>query len=358
MMDLHSLLLWYSENGRHHLPWRTDPTWYRVWVSEIMLQQTQVATVIDYFHRFLAAFPDVETLANADESDVLRHWEGLGYYRRARQLYAAAKVMVEKFSGQFPEKYSDVLALPGIGKYTAGAILSFACQQRYPILEANTQRLHARLLGLNQPVSDAMSQKRLWQNATDWVCQEQEKPGVINTALMDLGSMVCVPKNPRCDACPLVRDCEAYRRGWVEKIPVVTEKTRYENRHDAAMVVKKGDQICLLRYVSGQRWAGLWDFPRTEIPDGADTESTLRAFLKKNVGLNVRVGKPLKSLRHGVTKYRIRLDCFSGTALSPASLRKQTPQGGEIRWVPLAQLHQYPLSSTGRKIAEMLSHDT
>ena len=354
---------WYAEHGRHTLPWRCDFTpntpdaAYHVWISEIMLQQTQVVTVLDYYHRFLASFPDVATLAAADEADVLRHWEGLGYYRRARQLHAAAKVVMEKHHGTFPTTFEAVLALPGIGRYTAGAILSFAMNQPLPSLEANTARLHARLLGLRQPITTNESQKSLWATAEDWVSMKNAEPRDINAALMDLGNLVCTPKAPRCDACPLASRCEALRQGAVDSIPVAGTKTQYESRHEAALILRRSarsKQICLLRYAEKQRWASLWDFPRTEIPENAPLEETLRQFARETLGLEITLGKRLCTLRHGVTKYRIQLDCFHAVASNPRSLRTQTPAGGEIRWTDTSQLQEFPLSSTGRQLAEML----
>lgn len=378
------LLRWFYENGRHSLPWRQNRSLYRVWVSEIMLQQTQVKTVLDYYSRFLSAFPDVNALAEAEEETVLRQWEGLGYYRRARQLHAAAKVIVAREDSSFPETFAEVLALPGIGRYTAGAILSFAQDQRLPILEANTQRLFARLNALEVPTGSGSAQKILWKTAEDFISEEtsHESPCAINTALMDLGSLLCTPQNPQCDRCPFQQECEALRQNRVSQIPVASVKTAYESRTEAAVLItrsvsgssepKEGifsksekEEVLLLRYVKGEWWAGLWDFPRTQIFSDKP-ESEITDFVQKTTGLKIRLGAELTSFRHSVTRYRILLRTFQGELSQTSSpqvssdsenaffLRGRTPAGGEIRWVGLSELNAFPLCSTGRKIVEML----
>jgi len=352
---LPSLLAWFAENGRHDLPWRVDRTPYKVWVSEIMLQQTQVKTVLDYYARFLSAFPDVQALAQAEEETVLRQWEGLGYYRRARQLHAAAKIVAALPCSEFPRSFAEVLALPGIGRYTAGAILSFARDERFPILEANTQRLYARLTALELPVTATEAQKRLWQTAESFVSAEtsSESPCAINTALMDLGNLVCTPQNPLCDVCPLQKWCEAWRRGLTEKIPVPAPKMVYEARTEAALLLENDrSEVCLVRYVPGEWWAGLWDFPRTRITGDAPKDE-LRKFVRETTGLEVEIGEETAKIRHSVTKYRILLHVFRGRLLNSTNERKETPAGGEIRWVSAKELETFPLCSTGRKIAGM-----
>jgi len=357
------LLAWFRENGRHELPWRQDRTPYRVWVSEIMLQQTQVKTVLAYFSRFLSAFPDVCALAEAEEETVLRQWEGLGYYRRARQMHAAAKKIAEERNGAFPETFEEILALPGVGRYTAGAVLSFAFEKRFPILEANTQRLFARLNGLEIPVSTGPAQKILWGTAEDWISERvsDASPCALNTALMDLGSLVCTPQDPKCAECPLARECEALRMDRTVEIPVSGKKMLYENREEAAVLIfrRRMDgkrEFLLLRYVEGEWWAGLWDFPRTQI-HSEDARKELADFVWKTTGLKVQAEEELRTFRHAVTRYRIRLRTFCAAELLKDAenvILERTPAGGEIRWVCEEELETFPLCSTGRKIAELL----
>ncbi len=203
------LLNWFASNARD-LPWRQDPTPYRVWVSEIMLQQTQIATVIPYYHRFLRAFPTVEALASADQSDLLGLWEGLGYYRRARSMQAAAREIVESYDGDFPESYPDVLALPGIGRYTAGAILSISRDQRLPILEGNTHRVYSRWISMRGSIGRTATTNLLWQVAETMT--PRKSPGMFNQAAMELGALICTARNPNCQSCPVSQSCGAARQ--------------------------------------------------------------------------------------------------------------------------------------------------
>jgi len=198
------LLGWFNQNARD-LPWRRDPTPYRVWVSEIMLQQTQVATVIPYYNRFLNSFPTVEALAESDEMTLLGHWEGLGYYRRARSMHAAARKIVDQHDGKFPEQYDDVLALPGIGRYTAGAILSISRDQRLPVLEGNTQRVFSRWVSMRGVIGETATTNLLWKIAESML--PRKGAGDFNQAAMELGALICTAKNPRCPECPLSRIC-------------------------------------------------------------------------------------------------------------------------------------------------------
>ena len=357
-----NLLAWFSRHARK-LPWRETHDPYRVWVSEIMLQQTQVVTVMEYFPRFMESFPTVSALADAPEELVLRHWEGLGYYRRARQLHAAAKVVRDQHGGSFPTDFQSVLKLPGVGRYTAGAILSISRGEHLPILEANTVRLYARLLALELPTHSAAGQKILWEYAEKLVVPREFPPGEVNQALMEVGSLICTPREPACADCPLRDACESHRRECVGRIPVLPPKPQYESRREAAVILRRKEKnsgetyVCLLRYAPGRRWGGLWDFPRTEIPENQPPEAILPPFLKTTTGLTAHLGTLIKTLRHGVTKYRITLDCYEGilpAGKKAGTLLEKTPLGEEIRWVAMSEISDYPLSVTGRKIAKFL----
>lgn len=253
------LLEWFSQNGRD-LPWRRTKDPYAIWLSEIMLQQTQTPTVVPYFERFLAAFPTLQALAQADQAEVLRLWEGLGYYRRAVQLHQAAQKIVSELGGQFPQTPEELLQLPGIGRYTAGAILSIAFDKRQPILEANTTRLWSRLLAYRASTVSAQAQRLFWYMAECILPRRQV--GRFNQALMELGSMVCLPRQPRCEQCPVGRFCLAYRKGLQNCLPCARPKPTVQFCQEAALIVRRNDQVLLRRIPEGQRWAGLWDFPR------------------------------------------------------------------------------------------------
>lgn len=364
-----ALLRWFDANGRT-FPWRSEPTPYRVWVSEIMLQQTTTQTVEGYFSRFLDRFPNATALAEADEATVLKYWEGLGYYRRARSLRAAAVEIVERFGGDVPERFEDVLSLPGVGRYCAGAILSFGFDDRAPILEANTTRLHARLLGLRLETTTASAQKILWRAAENWlplVSEKSRKPNVyrrLNGALTDLGRLVCSPTSPKCDVCPLTERCESWRRDLQDVVPVLKKKTETVARTDVAFWIERrdlfddcgsGGKLCdagscdeeaptdvlLIRRPENALWAGLWDFPRFEITNetfrdaldfNGDVElcDRLQRFLEEEVGappFDRRPGVVVFTVKHAATRFRITLRfCrLAGAApISPSSQREKT----------------------------------
>jgi A/G-specific adenine glycosylase len=347
-----SLLAWYRRHARD-LPWRRTRDPYAVWISEIMLQQTQVSTVVAYFQRFMAAFPAIDALAGAPEAHVLRLWEGLGYYRRARQLHAAAGIVARDFAGRFPRSLEDVRRLPGIGRYTAGAILSIAFDARHPILEANTFRLLSRLVAYRGDPQSSAGQRLLWHLAEDWL--PLRNSGMFNQALMELGSTVCTPRNPACDRCPVRTLCRTAAQGLQEEIPPPRAKPRIEAVREAAVVVRRGQHVLLVERPQGERWAGLWDFPRFSV--AATSESAVLDELAANVArlTNIGIGVPahLATLKHGVTRFRITLDCYMADYRAgslPTALR------GRARWLKPAELVDYPLSVTGRKIAELIRH--
>jgi A/G-specific adenine glycosylase len=312
-----------------------------------MLQQTQVATVRAYFERFLAAFPTIDDLAQADEQQVLRLWEGLGYYRRARQLHEAAKIIAREHGGEFPRDVETVRRLPGIGRYTAGAILSITFDARQPILEANTQRLLSRLLGYEGSVASSEGQRLLWGLAE--AVLPAHGVGKVNQALMDLGSMICTPRGPRCESCPVAMLCRANQLGLQAEIPRPKTKPRFEDRHEVAVIVRRSGRVLLVQCAEGERWAGLWDFPRfaVESADGAAMARELTDLVHCRTGVWVKVGQRLATLKHGVTRFRITLDCYEADFVSADGVATAT----HLRWLRPSELADYPLNTTGRKLA-------
>jgi A/G-specific adenine glycosylase len=339
------LLAWYTDHARD-LPWRKSRDPYRVWVSEIMLQQTQVATVRDYFQRFVAELPDVHALAAADEQRVLRLWEGLGYYRRARQLHAAAKQVAAEHAGEFPSDVDQLQSLPGVGRYTAGAIASIAFDQRAPILEANTIRLLSRLIAYRDDPLKAAGQRVLWQTAEDIL--PTKDVARFNQALMELGSLVCTPASPRCEECPLAGVCRANAAGMQDKIPVPKAKQTYTDVREAAVIIRRNGSVLLRECGESERWAGLWDFPRfaleSEGPLFARDEIVTK--VRAQTGITCAPGSLLKTIKHGVTRYRITLDCYAASVVSG--------RAKDVRWIAKSELTKLPLSTTGRKIVQMI----
>jgi A/G-specific adenine glycosylase len=358
------LLKWFDENQRD-LPWRKNKTPYRIWISEIMLQQTQVATVIDYYTRFMKQFPSVKKLAAANEAQVLKLWEGLGYYRRARQLHAAAKIVADKHAGRFPTTFNEVLALPGIGRYTAGAILSISQDQPLPILEGNTIRLFARLMQMKVDPKLSASQKALWEFSENLL--PKKRCGDFNQALMEVGNQICSPKNPRCLICPIHELCPTAIKGLQLQIPVASKKMKYEDLHEAVILVQRKNKFLIRQCGPGERWENLWDFPRLEIATAADPAkpkrgqpqsaktkleitNSLSQSLHELTGLQADLIQTDIRLKHAVTRFRITLDCYRTENLTGRIKNMKTA----IRWATLEEISDIPMSTTGRKIANKL----
>jgi A/G-specific adenine glycosylase len=282
---------------------------------------------------------------------VLRLWEGLGYYRRARQLHAAAQVIVAEHAGAFPTSFEAVRALPGIGRYTAGAILSIGTDARLPILEANTIRVLSRLTAFRGDPASSAGQKYLWSVAETIL--PDERVGLFNQALMELGSEVCTPKSPGCDTCPVARLCEAKRLKLVGSIPRPAKRTQYEDVTQCAVVILHRGRVLLRQCQPGERWAGLWDFPRFAISP-ADVENSVSQIVHGThelIGLRIAAPKPLATLKHGVTRFRITLHCFEARLQLPQRASAAKGNHDALHWVAPHELTDYPLSVTGRKIA-------
>jgi len=356
------LLAWYRRNARD-LPWRRSSDPYAIWVSEIMLQQTQVATVLRYYPRFMAAFPTAGALAKANENTVLRTWEGLGYYRRARQMHAAAKGILAEHAGRFPSDIDAVRRLPGIGRYTAGAILSIAFDQRQPILEANTIRLLSRLLAFRGNSASAAGRNILWRAADDLL--PTNGCGRFNQALMELGSLICTPRKPKCDCCPLAALCPTHRARLHDRIPAPRRRPAVTEIHEAAVIVVHRGKILLRQCGDAERWSGLWDFPRFAITkrEGRKAEGARQIVegVLRLTGVKITRPRHVDTLRHGVTRFRITLDCYIARR-APAAVRRHAPSDtnakAPLRLIAPMDLHSYPLSSTGRTLAGRLDEWT
>jgi A/G-specific adenine glycosylase len=256
------LLAWFDEHGRKDLPWQRDITPYRVWISEIMLQQTQVATVIPYFERFMASFPDVTTLADASEDAVLAHWSGLGYYARARNLHKAARLVRDEHGGAFPESFDAVVALPGIGRSTAGAILSIACGQRHPILDGNVKRVLARHAAVDGWPGTTRVADTLWSLADDLT--PTGRVADYTQAIMDLGATLCTRSRPACADCPVAADCRAFAAGDVDRYPGRKPKREKPLRQTTMLLAVAGNELYLERRPASGIWGGLWSLPETD----------------------------------------------------------------------------------------------
>ena len=294
------LLSWFDQHGRKELPWQFNKTPYRVWISEIMLQQTQVATVIPYYLRFMSRFPTVDSLAAAAEDDVLHLWAGLGYYSRARNLLKAAKMIVSDFNGLFPNTDDGLQKLPGIGQSTAGAILSIAFQQRATILDGNVKRVLSRFHGITDPINQKETENRLWDYADRYSptmrCDDYTQ------AIMDLGATICTRSKPMCAQCPLVKTCLAYQQDLTTVIPAKLATRKIPVKTATFLLIKQKNQVLLHKRPAKGIWGGLWSVPELS---GKPNQTAIRRFVKETYGIQATVQEKLPAFRHTFSHYHL-----------------------------------------------------
>lgn len=345
------LLNWYHNNKRD-LPWRRTDNPYKIWVSEIMLQQTKVDTVIPYYHRFLEAFPDVETLANADQQQVLKLWEGLGYYSRGRNLHAAARYLLAVHNGTLPQTRQELLNIKGIGSYTAAAILSIAFGKKYAVVDGNVLRVMSRYYGIRDDIRSGSVVTEIQRLADSVIPDEQ--PGDFNQALMELGATLCKPSSPLCNNCPLSTGCRAFNQSETDSIPYKSPRKKIPHYQIAVGLIVNDRQELLiaLRREQGML-GGLWEFPGGKIEKTETEEEALRRELKEELGTCVQSGDLFMSLNHAYSHFKITLHAYwckisSGRA-SPKSSQ-------EIRWVSISQLDAYPFPKANKRIIEALQN--
>lgn len=342
-----SLLHWYRQQGRS-LPWRNTHDPYKIWVSEIMLQQTQVKTVIPYYQRWIEQFPTVETLAAAEQQTVLKAWQGLGYYARARNLHRAAQVIVDQRAGVFPDTLDEAIALPGIGRTTAGGILSAAFNQPAAILDGNVKRVLARLVGLLQPPNRA--QAKLWKLSELLI--DPHHPRDFNQALMDLGATVCIPKTPRCEACPWSHRCRAYISNLQHQIPMTESRSELPHKQIGVAVIWNNEgQILIDRRRQDGLLGGLWEFPGGKIEPNESIEDCIRREIREELDIDIIVGDRLVTVDHAYSHFRVTLNVHHCRYVSgnPKPL-----ECDEIRWVALDDLHIYPFPKANERIISAL----
>ena len=327
------LVNWFG-HAQRDLPWRLpqnarDP--YRVLISEVMLQQTTVAAAVPYYLRFIARFPTIQSLAVAPAEEVLSHWAGLGYYQRARNLHACAQVVLRQHDGIFPRDFEKILALPGIGRYTAGAVSSIAFDTPAPIVDANVARVFARVFCLEGDLKAPHNQRRLWQEAESLVqtCDDDCLPSNLNPALMELGALICTPREPRCEHCPVNEYCLARATGRANELPHATPKPQIIEMRDVCALVHRTNAAGAVEILLRQRdnddsgaarnwWRGMWELPRTTLAPDEKPHDALRRLLQDELhlakaGTTIEFGSQLKTLQHGVTHHRITLECWAAS---------------------------------------------
>jgi A/G-specific adenine glycosylase len=341
------LLNWYHKNKRT-LPWRAPGlSPYTVWVSEIMLQQTRVETVIPYFEKWMRLFPTVQALAHASEHDVLNAWEGLGYYSRARNLHKAAKIVVEQYNGALPRDLDELGKLPGIGRYTVGALASIIFGMDEPALDGNLKRVYARLFDVSEPVDSPMGEKILWKLAKNNL--PKGKASDFNQALMDLGSLICLPKNPRCLLCPVMNECKAREHGTQELRPVKKPKKVVPQYNHAAGVFIKRGRVLLAQRPSTGLLGGMWEFPNGRVDATRDPARELARVLRSGYSLRLRLKRKVQIgvFHHAYTHFKVSVHAFACEPFSISIVKK-------MKWIALKDLNDYPMGRIDRQIANAL----
>ncbi len=344
------LLAWYATNARQ-LPWRSTRSPYRTWISEVMLQQTQVDTVIPYFTRWMDRFPDVQTLASANEQEVLTYWEGLGYYSRARNLHRSAGMIVEEFDGKLPHTVNDLQKLPGVGPYTAAAVASIAFNVDAAAVDGNIRRVLARVFDVREPARSPEGERLLWSLA------EEHLPvgcaGIYNQALMDLGSLICTPHNPDCETCPIKKFCQARALGLQSKRPVKVPRKTIPHLTVTAAIIRRNGRVLIAQRPKPGLLGGLWEFPGGTLEEtDQDLGTCLRREIREELDVAVQVGKPFGKYKHAYTHFKISLYAFfcqMDENEQPNNLESEA-----LAWVRVSELGDYPMGKVDRQIARKL----
>ncbi|MFP4071893.1 MAG: A/G-specific adenine glycosylase [Desulfovibrionales bacterium] len=357
MSDIHTiqknLLAWFASHARK-LPWRTHYAPYQVWISEIMLQQTQMERVLTYFQRWMRRFPDPAAVAAAGEDEVLKLWEGLGYYSRARNIRRAAQILVDDYEGEFPQDFSAIRALPGIGDYTAGAIASIAFNQDVPAVDANVERVLARLLDIDTPVKERKARARIREAASGLICQGRARE--VNQGLMELGALICRPRTPQCETCPLHGSCEARRLGIVLERPVPGKSKAIVPLDVVSGVLIHNGRIFIQKRLPQGVWANLWEFPGGRIEPGESPAQALVREYREETGFGIENLETIRVIRHGYTTYRITLHTFF-CSLREGRTDPVLTAAQECRWVVPADLGRYAFPAGHRKLIDTLARD-
>ena len=344
------LLVWYQVHKRS-LPWRESPHPYAVWISEIMLQQTRVETVIPYFSRWMVRFPTIMTLNQASQQEVLMAWEGLGYYSRARNLHRTAQIVCQKYNSELPQDIHKLVELPGIGAYTAGAIASIAFGMDEPAVDGNVRRVYSRLFNVSTPLHALEFTHRIRDIAKEQL--PAGSAGEYNQALMDLGAIICTPRSPNCQLCPWAKHCVSYKHNLQESRPVKVRLRKTPTRIVTAAIIIRGDEILLTKRLEDGLLGGLWEFPGGKTLPGEDLSACLIREISEELGIGIELIKPTGIYHHAYTHFRIILHAF---LCRPRNGRQPRPlQVEDFRWVTIPELIDYPMGKIDRKIASEIS---
>lgn len=346
-----SLLPWFAANARD-LPWRRNRTAYRVWVSEIMLQQTRVDTVIDYYRRWMKTFPSWKALANAPQSDVLKCWEGLGYYSRARNLHAAAKTIAGEYAGKPPVAVAELAKMPGIGPYTAAAIASLAFNEDAAVVDGNVIRVLSRLFAFGGDTREAKGKKQMQKWADELLVKG--RAGEFNESMMELGALVCLPKNPKCPECPLQSVCAAFAAGSPEKFPVMKKKAKVPHIVvGAAVTVNRKGEVLIAQRKQDDMLGGLWEFPGGKQETGETIQECIARELKEELGINTAVGEFFLTVKHAYSHFTMTMHVYRATIISG---RPRPIHCADYAWVKVGNLSKYAWSKADLQVVEKLQN--
>jgi len=343
-----SLTDWFDANKRD-LPWRKTRDPYRIWVSEAMLQQTQVNTVIPFYERFLESFPDISSLAASSVESVLKQWEGLGYYSRARNLHRAARIVVEQYQGKIPREYDAFRKLPGVGDYIAAAVTSIAYQFPVPVIDGNVKRVLSRLFELTQPVNDA-GKKKIFQDAVEEIF-DASQPGKFNESMMELGALICRPNQPDCGQCPVSKHCLACIDGKSNRFPKKTHKPAVPEYHVVVGVIYREDKVLITLRKSDGLLGGLWEFPGGKVNKGEATEAACLRETCEETGLTVEMVSFFKTVKHAYTHFKILMDVFLCRFVS-GDIRLNSAV--DFKWIRIAELGDFPFPGSNHKFMHEL----
>jgi len=347
-----NILNWYSENKRN-LPWRETSDPYKIWVSEIMLQQTRVSTAIPYYQRFLNEFPTVYDLALADRQHVLKLWEGLGYYSRARNLQDAARMVIDKYDGNLPDTLSEIKTLKGIGPYTAAAILSIAFQKPHAVVDGNVLRVLSRYFGIIDDIRNQQTKNGIQQLASEVI--PHSNPGDFNQAVMELGATICLPSNPLCESCPISAACNAFKSAMTEKIPYKSPSKKIPHYDiGVGILFNNKNQVLIALRPEDVMLGGLWEFPGGKRKKDEDIRDTVRRELQEELGVEAEILEEFMTVKHAYSHFRITLKSYI------CKIRKGKPEpvsSQEIKWIDLTDIDRYPFPKANKDLVQRLKQN-
>ena len=345
-----TLLNWFFKNQRT-LPWRKTYTPYEVWISEIMMQQTQVERAVDHYKIWMQRFPNIDAITGSSENEILQYWEGLGYYSRAKNIYKCAQKLTREHNSRIPKNHQVLLKLPGIGPYTAGAIMSIGFNEEYPAVDANVMRVFSRLFNINSPIGDSRSRTVIQSKARHLIPMGNAR--YFNQAIMELGALICTPSRPQCKQCPVNSECVCFKLGITDERPVPGKSCDIINIEMSCGILIKNGLLFIQKRPEHGVWANLWEFPGGRLEKGEQSEQGLIREFKEETEMDILIGNKITTIKHSFTRYRITLHCFFCTLATPIS-EPTLHEASEYRWITPDKLSNFPFPSPHRKLINII----